>query len=247
MSKRTFIAVTAPILLIVAVGLASKRLSEGRAQELATPAAPERIPIAAPGSWVAFQADMRVFLPGYSASVGRFARDTNGSIFMSTGPTLTDQGVITIRNIPTATFYDFSNGRWEKSPMDVDPVNYRPKGRLFPSHGLELYPFKLAFMAGQNESIFSSEGIEVYRVVAGDGSVRLEAPSLNFFGLVRQNITGRREEYFNIRLESPPIDLFEPPIGSAIKTLDGYRRIVRVPHEALEKRKLDRMNHAPTR
>lgn len=247
MSTRRAVATILPLVLIAAASVVG--VSRDTARMFSTPVATRavaaesavssatqqtRTPIDAPQYWVPFEADVRIYLPGYNASVGRFSRGADGSTRQSTGPSEKDVRVISIRNVSQASYFLFSEGRWERFPMDVDAANYRPRGRLQDNHGIELYPFKLAFLPGQNLSVYGQDGIEVWRVITGDGSVRLEAPSLNFFALVAQSITGRREEYVNVRHVTPSPSEYLPPPGADVAFVNETRGISRTPPKQLE-------------
>lgn len=229
-------AFTLPVVVVAlaaATGQAGKNLLPSAPARAQAPAAAKREPIAAPSTWVAFSADLRLTSPtDRGGSIGKFHRDGNGSIRVSTGPTESDVRAITIHNIPKARSFVFSKGVWESAPMQVAAEGRPPKTRLTNSPGLELYPFKLAYFEGQDQSPFAKEGLEVYRSISGDAFVRLEAPALNWFAVVSQSITGRRQEYFNIRFADQPASLFEPAPGEPITEISEYRGIVQRPKDA---------------
>lgn len=230
--------ITALTLPVVVVGLAAAASQAGRnvpppPRNTQSPATLAREPIAAPMTWVPFSADLRLTSPtDRGGSVGKFYRDSNGSIRVSSGPTESDIRVITIHNIPKVRSFVYSDGAWESAPMQIGSDGRPPKTRLTNSPGLELYPFKLAIFEGQDGSLFAKEGLVVYRSISGDALVRLEAPSLNWFAVVSQSITGRRHEYSNIKFGDQPASLFEPGPGEPVNEISEYRGIVQRPKDA---------------
>jgi hypothetical protein len=94
--------------------------------------------------------------------------------------------------------------------------------------GLGAYPHKLAIRNTQDGSLTATEGFNAYQYVDSTGSASLLVPDLNFFAVVRQNLsTGRRETYTNIEIGAQPQSLFQPPPGepvTEIATPRGIRR-----------------------
>lgn len=110
---------------------------------------------------------------------------------------------------------------------------------------MSLYPFRLSFMRGQEPSFFADEGFSVYRVVNLGGDVRLETPALNWFALVRQSVTGRREEYTNVRIADQPPELFVPPPGVAVAITNELGGIISVRTGEPEPPELKRLHDRP--
>lgn len=210
-------ALVAPI-LILTIALA---VAAGRRQPTLTPR--EEIP--SPPQWIPFQADVLVSSPGTEEKVsGKFWRSSDGSERLETSRS-GKRLVISIHNIPGATFYyTRPDGPWYSAPMRLPLGGWHPPRRLKGNNGVNVHPFRVSAGRGQTPSVLSNEGFQVYQVVNPAGDVRLEAAELNFFALVKQSITGRREEYFNVAFSEPPAELFLPPPGvsvSALREPDG--------------------------
>src|SRR5919106_4119716 len=66
-----------------------------------------------PSSWVSFKARVHVFKPGRPTAVGVFYRNGDGSSRLETGPEDGSVTVISIRHIPSSTYYvRGANGKW---------------------------------------------------------------------------------------------------------------------------------------
>lgn len=93
--------------------------------------------------------------------------------------------------------------------------------------GLSEHPYKLDILIGGAHNLLAPAGLTAYRYVTRSGNVWLLVPELNFFPVVQQALsTGRREEYWNIRLEKPDPMIFELPVGVVPVQLDRPRGIV---------------------
>ena len=126
------------------------------------------------------------------------------------------RSTISIHNIPESTFYyRFQDGEWYSAPMKLPPNGWRPTKRL-KSDRYALHPYKLSMRAGQVPSIFASSGFEAYQLKSPSGDMAFEVPDLNFFHLVRQSATGRREEYSNVTMREQSAMLFVPPTDAQI-------------------------------
>src|SRR4026209_1726831 len=127
-------ALTVPVLLVglaAATGQARRNLLPTPPANTQSPAALSREPIPAPTTWVPFSADLRLTAPtDRGGSVGKFYRDENGSIRVSSGPSESDIRIITIHNIPKARSFVYSDGVWESAPMQINSEGRPPKTRL---------------------------------------------------------------------------------------------------------------------
>ena len=231
-SSKRIVAIAAPVvgliglLVVTSVPSLAIRLLDvlaiGSRLSAAVQIGPREV-LPSPSEWVAFDADVMVSSPG-EVILGRFHRAADGSQRLVTGDGASIT-VITIWNVSEGEYYlKDPKDRWFRGPLRMPSNGLRPRQRLKDTVGMHAYPSRLAFREGQNRSLSAEDGFEVYFIVGANGSIRFEAPDLNWFPLIHQSVTGRRVERFNVVLRDQAPELFLPPPDAVIgyATEPGY-------------------------
>jgi hypothetical protein len=171
--------------------------------------------IDSPTQWVPFEADVTITHPGGEPIFGRYFRSSNGSHRLETGPNPNEMLVVSITNIPDSLQYVFGHDKWTRQPgPGLAEFGTPPRWRKTPQWSL--YGYKLAIQRGQSGSATASDGWEAYRVISGEGVMRLKVPALNLFDALIQRPDGRYEVYKNVDLREPPAELFRPPSDAIV-------------------------------
>jgi len=153
---------------------------------------------------------------GVITIVGRFYRASDGSTREESGLPNGSINVISINNVSTSTHYAYVRSEWHRYPMKLPINGYHPGLRAVgKTNGLE-------------ESIEVIEGFQLYRLTGREGSVRYQAPGLNFFAL-RIESQDIHQEYSNVVIREQPREFFEPPDAAVVTPHDELRGIIASP------------------
>jgi hypothetical protein len=209
--SRSLFAVCLPVVLALAV------FSAIRATGPATVASQVSVALPQSSDWIAFSAAVEITEPGSPRLIGRYYRSSDGSTRLETGPEDGSMVVISIKNIPSETFYWFSPapGRgWTAQPLKLPVGGWRPAAYRAEMKGLSKHSERVS-------------GYETYRYISNSGDISLLASELNCFPVMRQSLrTGRREVYSNIVLGEPVLDSMVPPPNVQVRKLDKPAGIV---------------------
>jgi hypothetical protein len=171
---------------------------------------------AAPRSWVAFSADVRIEMPKRPEAWGRYVQDEHGCVRQEmVHPD--GSALITITNFETERMYRLQRGSWTSQPMRMGPMPRMPRQlpvtrKLEPVEGFDAYLHESTVRPAPGTTSPRGEYKRVSTVI----------PALNYFDAVLDLPSGERRTAVNIRLSPQSHEQFLPPPGAAVAEEAGF-------------------------